>query len=258
MSATNQGYQQAAAVAARLDDQLEGMADKPAQRIAGRAGQEDSSATGVPGYYHTQNSADDTRLIYRLKAAGRSNEEIQQLLNIPASQVALALDGTEAPGQRLLQGFKVDLTQKDVDAFEKIRQEKLQVEFDDWVTRAINVSDPGEARWLQQMYPQFWERREKFIDDKINIEARAAKIRLRGIKSVEDMKFLFAVNKGYIILPTSPAYSAIPGGNGYVRGWARRVGQPTGPVSAVPGAAFTAAFSPTQGPGQARDPFNNP
>lgn len=249
----NQGYQQSEAVAARLDSQLEGMADKPAGQITGRgADQQQSSASGVPGYYHTQNSSDDTRLIYRLKAAGRTNAEIASLLGLSQADVALVAMGPE-PNNAGLQGFKVDLTQKDVDAFEKIRQEKLQIEFDDWVTHAIDITNPGEARWLQQMYPQFWERREKFIDDKINVEARAAKIRLRGIKTMEDLKFMFAVQKGYINLPTEPAFTAVPGGdNSYVKGFFRRKGEPVAPTSIAP-QTFRAAFTPQQGPGAARN-----
>ena len=255
----NQGYQQSEAVAARLDSQLESMADKPAGRLQGSDQSTlNGSAVGVPGYYHTQNSADDTRLIYRLKAAGQSNQQISQLLGIPVDDIRLTAVGNEGNGRSAMSGFKVDLTQKDVDAFEKIRQEKLQVEFDDWVTHAINLSDPGEARWLQQMYPQFWERREKFLDDQINVEARAAKIRLRGIKSVEDMKFLFAVSKGYIKLPQTTAFSATPGhvaggAATYQRGFFRRTGSPLSNVSLPPDQAFTAAFSPIQGPGAARN-----
>lgn len=243
----NQGYQQSAAVASRLDSQLEGMADKPAGRVLPSEGSKSSntalSATGVPGYYHTQSSQADTKLLYRMKAAGMSDAQIAAVFGekeMPAGTIEEV---------KALPGFKVDLTQKDIDAIEKLRQEKLQIEFDDWVVETINIADPGEARWLQQMYPQFWKRREKFLDDRINVEARAAKIRLRGIKTIEDMKFLFAVSKGYIQLPDATAFSTNPGGSNYVKGFFRRVGHPTSDVSRTSGIA-PAAFSPTllQGP----------
>lgn len=62
-----------AIAAKKLDLSLEKMADKPAGRITGRGtDQQAASATGVPGYYHTQNSQKDTKLMFRIGAAKKS------------------------------------------------------------------------------------------------------------------------------------------------------------------------------------------
>lgn len=233
---SNQGYQQSEAMAQRLDDKLESMADKPAGTIRAPEGGQSrpqASAVGVPGYYHTQDSAADTRMAWRSAAAGYPVD--------PNNPIFSGLDRSEVAA---LQNFKVDLTQKDIDFFEKRRAEQLQVEFDDWLVGAVDISDPGEARWLQQMYPEFWARREKFLDDKINVEARASKIRLRGIKDKEDLKFLFAIAKGYIRLPTEPAFTGTPTGAGYQKGWFRRKGTPIAFSSNKPDSPFPAAFRP--------------
>lgn len=246
MSHKSQGYQQSAAMAAGLDSQLDGMADKPATKLGNNntvaVGATEKSATAIPGYYHTADSHEDTRIAYKASAAGVSAPN----LGISAQSSPYSLQPDRGPG------FQVSLTDKDIDYLEKRRQENLQAEFDDWVTHAINLEDPGEARWLQQMYPEFWARREKYLDDKINVEARAAKLKLRGIKDQSDLKFLFAIQRGYIQLPSTPAFAQ--GQTEYVKGWFRRVGDANA-RGTRPDAYAPAAFTPGPGP-VAYDPTN--
>lgn len=236
-----QGYQQSGAMAEGLKSQLEAAQDKPAGLIqppapAGAAGtQPATSAVGVPGYYHTQDQAADTMMAYRLKAAGA---DVPGNVSGGASNQLFDYLGDYPE----LGKFKIDLTPADIAFFERRRAEQQQIEFDDFFAETIDLSDPGQARWAQQMYPEFWARREKFIDDRINVEARASKIRLRGIKDKEDMKFLFAVRKGYIALPTEPAFHATPGGTAYKKGFfANRpgIGGSAGGRDGLAPAAFT-------------------
>ncbi len=232
MSLTRQGYQQSAAVAAGLDSQMEGMADKPATKLGKLQRQtQATSAESIPGYYHSVDSTADTYAAYRASAAG---------VGVDNTPSGAALYPEVAP-TALGSGYQVSLTDKDIAYFEKTRQENLQAEYDDWVTYNIDLSNPGEARWLQQMYPEFWARREKYLDDKINVEARAAKIRLRGIKDQSDLKFLFAADKGYLTLPSSPAFASVQ--NEYVAGWFRQKGK-ANDQTFRPNTAQRAAFMP--------------
>lgn len=252
-----QGYQQSGAMAEGLNSQLEAAQDKPAGKILpllgdteapGRRGtRAGSSAVGVPGYYHTQDQAADTLMAYRMGAAGIPQAGAGA---IGAAEAQTPDYGTDYPA---LKNFKVDLTPADIAFFERRRAEQQQIEFDDFFAETIDLSDPGQARWAQQMYPEFWARREKFIDDKINVEARASKIRLRGIKDKEDLKFLFAVRKGYVTLPTQPAYYATPGGeNSYKRGFFAVRPAIGGSTGGAPHPA-PAAFVPRQGAGGGLD-----
>lgn len=209
-----QGYQKAGAIAEGLKGQLEGMQDKPAgvvstSHLPNGTSAPASSVAGIPGYYHTQNQAEDVRMGYRLGAAQGDANNVYG----PSGYPNYTRDFPE------LRNFKVNLTPEDIKFFEERRAEQQQIEFDEFFMSKINLADPGESRWAQQVYPQLWERRERFIDDQINVEARAAKIRSRGFANMEDLKFAFAVHKGLINLPTEPAFSATPGGQTYKRGW---------------------------------------
>lgn len=256
-----QGYQQSGAMAEGLKSQMENMQDKPAgvvgQTSAGATVPGNSnpatSALGVPGYYHTQDQAADVRQGYRMAAAGFAPQNAQGV-GLGASTLGSDSMPDYTKDFPALRNFKVDLTPADVEFFERRRAEQQQIEFDEFFAETIDLSDPGQARWAQQMYPEFWARREKFIDDKINVEARASKIRLRGIKDKEDLKFLFALRKGYITLPTEPAYTATPGGTAYKKGFfASRPaigGFRYGASNVYPAPA---AFEPIQGASGGRD-----
>lgn len=249
--AFRKGYPGTAAGPKALAAEMDMVRDQPVtvlENDAARAGGVDN-ARDIPGYYYTTNTADDTRMSYRLAAANNGTLD-------PLERASLGLpDQTlrDPAAAKLLQNFKVELTQKDVDWFEERKDTKEQIRFDEWLTRVIDVSDPGESRWLQDMYPEFWNRREKYIDDEINAEAALAKIRLRGVKNMNDLKLIYAMNTGRWAPATKPLWAGSPaGGVGFKKGWlsladyngrsaARLTGPGNGKFSANPLAGRPAA-----------------
>lgn len=215
-----QGYPGAGTAPKQLERQMDMIRDQPVESSAfttpdsSNAGQ---NARGVPGYYYNTDTAADMAMKYRLAAAngGKFPEHVAAELGM--SRAAVTADPVPS---RLLQNFKVELTPQDVEWLEERRRTQEQIDFDEWLTRKVDVSDPGENRWLQEKYPEFWTRRERYIDDKINIEARLAKIRLRGANSIEDYKLLFAMDRGYITPAIQPLWSGTPaGGTSFRTGW---------------------------------------
>lgn len=195
------------------------MRDQPAE-IFGNHGRDDNdaSARSVPGYYYNTNTGKDMAMKYRMAAAngGRIPAAAGEEIGL---DTRTGVGGDGVPGQ-LLKDFKVQLTPQDIEWLEERRRTKEQIEFDDWLTQRVDISNPAENRWLQEKYPEFWSRRERYIDDKINIEARLAKIRARGVNSIEDYKLLFALQKGYITAATQPLWSGDnAGGDRFRKGW---------------------------------------
>lgn len=215
-----QGYPGAGTAPKQLEREMDMIRDKPVQvsEFGADSRQSDSqnSARGVPAYYYDTNTAADMRMKYRLAAANQG-----RLPDRAAADLGLAnVNSTDGVPGELLRNFKVELTPQDVEWLEERRRTQEQIDFDEWLTRKVDISDPAENRWLQEKYPEFWSRRERFIDDKINIEARLAKIRLRGANSVEDYKLLFAMERGYITPAIQPLWSGAPaGGSAFRTGW---------------------------------------
>jgi len=218
-----QGYSGTSAGPRALERQMDMIRDQPAHAHQNTGGIPANSARDIPGYYYSTDTAADTAMSYRASAAngGQLTNAQAQALGLPTTSATGNSGMVQDPAARaLLAGMKVDLTPADIEWFEERRRTREQIEFDEWLTTVVDISDPGENRWLQAIYPEFWTRKERYIDDKINIEARLAKIRLRGVKTVDDAKLLFAMEKGYVSPATQPLWSGSPaGGNQFRTGW---------------------------------------
>lgn len=243
---TNQGFQQSQAIADATDAKFESMRDKPATSLS--ANQRDSPASSVatiPGYYHTTDNERDTLETYRMLAA--SSQGAGRKGDLPFYLENLRDNGRipgGMPPPEALKGFKVDFTKADMEFFERRRREQEAYDFEEWASRAIDISDPGEARWMQEKIPEIWTRRERWIDDEINKEARACKILLRGIRDREDMQFCYLVDNGYVKLPNKSLWrGGFESGVDYTPGIFSIVGRKFGPTR-FPRAKAPASFSP--------------
>lgn len=214
-----QGYPGAGTAPKQLERQMDMIRDKPVERLPGYTSRDDASARSVPGYYYDTNTAADMAMKYRFAAANGGSLPAAVAGDLGLGDGTNGMPNDPVPGA-LLKDFKVQLTPQDVEWLEERRRTKEQIEFDDWLTQRVDIANPAENRWLQEKYPEFWSRRERYIDDKINIEARLAKIRARGANSIEDYKLLFALQKGYVSAATSPLwFGHTAGGNRYRKGW---------------------------------------
>lgn len=286
MSAYRQkGYSAAGSSAKRHSRHLADIQDIPAAKVTqGAAGFSGAttSAAGIPGYYSSQRGKGVTKSIYRRLAALSAGGPIDptdvddQLRWCRAQGIYTGLDGelltdgvggadtrrrTEALAQCAvpiaqhadLGGFSVKLERDDVEFLETKRKEEMNLAFDQWLVRRVNLDQPENARWIQEIYPDFYDRRERFIDDKINVEAALAKIRLRGVKDQNDLKLLFAVNTGLVQPSTRTMFAAAApvAGTDYQQGMlsmAGWFGARTGPLN----------FDQTAGANRAATPFGNP
>lgn len=253
MAFRQSGYGRTAGIARRTDSDFAGMADVPAQLLPAQTGNnaissQASSAAGIPGFYTSQYGYAMTPSNYRNLTAyastlSEANRTALAAAGSSANSTALMtrwaqLQGVEDRGQLTdaeldkilpvkaemagqLGGFKVHLEPSDVNVIEQHRKEELALNFDQWVTRKIDIADPHNSRWLQEIHPDFYARREAYIDAKINLEARLAKIRARGIKGQDDLKLLFAVDTGMVKPAQQPLFAANPqrAGTDFTKGW---------------------------------------
>lgn len=218
----SKGYPKAMAAGDKLQKQFDAMREQPAEAFTdnpplfNQAGQANSSARAVPGYYYHTNTKEDQRMKYRIAAANQGT--IPERLAADLGLQGPVEDDLVAGGY--LRNFKVDLTDQDVEFLEKRRRAHEQVEFDNWLSQVVDLNDPTQNRWLQEKYPEYWKRREKYIDDKIDMEAQLSKIRLRGPNDISDFKLLYAIDQGYVSPATRPLWQGTPaGGRSFKTGW---------------------------------------
>lgn len=78
-----------------------------------------------------------------------------------------------------------------------------------WEANKYDLSDPATREWFHKVCPSYFEQREKLIDDMIDLQAKYAKIRLRGPRSEDELKLEFLIEKGDIVLPTAPVWDPL-------------------------------------------------
>lgn len=244
MSYSQKGYGSAGRVARKSDKDITSLQEVRARQIvspsvptnATARSTQAASAAGIPGYYSSQRGPAVTKSVYRKLAAlgaaqggfgedGQTDTDARKTAFYQAQGLKIGNDPAEGEitlanadqaamlkwaDRKQLQGFGVKLERDDVEFLEQKRAEELQFRFDEWLARRIDLNDPANSRWVQEVVPDFFERREKFIDDKINLEAALAKIRLRGANSKKDLQLLFAINSGLITPSQKVLFGSTP------------------------------------------------
>jgi hypothetical protein len=85
------------------------------------------------------------------------------------------------------------------------------------------LNDPNELAIVRKLYPEYFEKRRKLIEKKLDIERRIAMIKLFGIRSQEDLLFVYALYNGQIEIPKKlvfdTTYSDTDNEKEWTRGW---------------------------------------
>jgi hypothetical protein len=91
----------------------------------------------------------------------------------------------------------------------------LDMKFEEWFanTYGAKSDNPVMQQWAQQMVPEFFDKRERAIDSAADIQSRLAKIRLRGVKTREDMLLIFGIKQGLIEVPEDVLFQLGKSGN---------------------------------------------
>lgn len=87
-------------------------------------------------------------------------------------------------------GFEKDLEPRDIAEMERRRVEALQKRYDQWLTRKIDLTKPINSRWVQRIDPEFFERRWQWLQNKLNMQTFAARMRLYGPTTLKDLMTL--------------------------------------------------------------------
>lgn len=99
------------------------------------------------------------------------------------------------------------LTDKDIEYFMKKEETKQHILFDEWFSRLFDTKDINKRRLAQELYPEYYSKREEEIDRQAAIQKKLAMIKLRGIKDLDDLKFVYALQSGDIKLRKVPLYN---------------------------------------------------
>jgi hypothetical protein len=85
-----------------------------------------------------------------------------------------------------------------------IQEKEAAVEaanFDSYFNQNFNKNDLASRQWAQQINPEFYSAREQEMNDRAEMVLKLKKIELRGPQNEEDLKILYLIENGRVVLP---------------------------------------------------------
>lgn len=89
------------------------------------------------------------------------------------------------------------------------RTDDEQAQFDAWLLQKYDLTDPAQNNMLQSIAPSLFQRREEVIDSQQDLITRYSKIRLRGAKSEDDLRFQWLLDTGRLELAKGPIWDPL-------------------------------------------------
>lgn len=169
--------QQARSLKKDVDDKRTAVSDRTTWQTGRTRG--DPEQADFPAQYFPDQSEEDERIQMKMR-----------LLKAPERPLGDAM-----------------LTDKDVEYFLKKEDTKQLIMFDEWFSRLFETNDINKRRLAQELYPEFYSKKEQEIDRQAAIQKKIAMIKLRGIRDLDDLKFVYALQSGDIVLRKEPLYN---------------------------------------------------
>jgi len=97
---------------------------------------------------------------------------------------------------------KKELTTKDLEYLQRKKEALNAAQYKQYVAQMFNSQNPAELQMLNQLAPEILQEKMEIIDTEAELDARLAKMRLRGFpRDAEDLKLAFAIKSGNVKLP---------------------------------------------------------
>lgn len=79
---------------------------------------------------------------------------------------------------------------------------------EEWFQNAFSfdASNPVQQRWAQQVFPEYFQRREQIIDQQAELQKAIAKLKLRGAHTREELDLVYGLSSGRVKLPDKPLW----------------------------------------------------
>lgn len=86
------------------------------------------------------------------------------------------------------------------------RDDQENALFEQWVMQKYDITDPAQNRILQGIAPDLFKRREEVIDSQQRLSSQYAKLRLRGARTLDDLRIQWLIETGRLSLPKGPIW----------------------------------------------------
>lgn len=92
-------------------------------------------------------------------------------------------------------------TDADLEVFEDYERNRQRISFEQWLAHQFDLNDPATAKLVEDMMPEYFDKRMEAIEHQAELQKNLAMIRLRGPRSKTDMMLLYLLSTGQLTLP---------------------------------------------------------
>lgn len=103
--------------------------------------------------------------------------------------------------------WMVPFTDNDAQYLLRQQAQVQNANYERWLWKQYDVTNPAEAWIFQQIAPEQFEKRKQLILYQQNLATRYAMLRLYGVKSEEDLMLKYLVETKQVELPRGPVYA---------------------------------------------------
>jgi len=101
---------------------------------------------------------------------------------------------------------KAVLNDSDLKVIEDIERQKQTNSFESFVASYFDLSDPATAKLVEDMMPEYYEKRQESIEHQAELQKQLALIDLRGVKTKQDLMVLYLLQTGAIPMPNGALF----------------------------------------------------
>lgn len=120
-------------------------------------------------------------------------------------------NGSGTPfGQAMLQDSDIAWLKSKRDAMQR-------ADFEVWLTKMFDLTNPAHVQILERVYPEYFSRRLAKLEEDAELQLRLAKIRLHGGAAVdkEDLMLIYGIQSGQVKVPTQALWKPEIAGSPY-------------------------------------------
>lgn len=89
----------------------------------------------------------------------------------------------------------------ELEVFEDYERNRQRISFEQWLAHQFDMNDPATAKLVEEMMPEYFDKRMEAIEHQAELQKNLAMIRLRGPRSKTDMMLLYLLSTGQLTLP---------------------------------------------------------
>jgi hypothetical protein len=97
---------------------------------------------------------------------------------------------------------EIRATEADIEVLQEIEKRKQEVSFESWLANYFDMNDPATAKLVEDMMPEYYEKRMEAIEHQAELQKNLALIRLRGPKNKQDLMVLYLAATGKLPVPS--------------------------------------------------------